>query len=546
MKRKLKKSKKNKKALKVQKKFLSSKKNRKFKSKKKTLKIRKRINNKFKKKISVKKNKNKARKIKPVYSKNKKAVKKTNKKIFKKYSGRKILKKAGRRKIKRQKNINLIVGNLPSKSFFKAKIRVIGIGGGGGSIVSEIGKSLDKASFVVADTDVRAFKKKRGIKYFSFGKEMTHGLGTGLNTDLATRAAEMKKEKIAKFFEGQDIVILIACLGGGVGSGATRVFSEVNKDFKGIIFGIFTLPFKFEGKNKQKVANKALKGIRKSLNVSITIPNERIFKIIDSNTAITDAFSMVNRSLVNSLESLIDLIYSPGIINIDFADLRTVLQGKGRLAFLNTFETQGKNRAEAVAKGILNNPLYQRNNFKAEKVLFNVLGGSNLSMFEVDKISRAIAEQNPKSKIIFGISKDASYKNKIKATLLMTGKGVELEIVKLKNIKVLEKKKTIVKGKVSEKNIVKKKKKKKKILISSEYGKKEKIFPVDTLVPIFNNEPLAVSESGKLNIMESRQASKKAIRRTALEAKEAQALEENKKSEQEKEWEIPAFLRFKK
>jgi len=132
------------------------------------------------------------------------------------------------------------ISAFPAEAFFKAKIKVIGIGGGGGSIVSEIGRSLHKATFVTADTDVRAFKKRAGIKYFLFGQELTHGLGTGLNTDLARRAAEQEKEKIAKLFSGQDIVIFIASLGGGLGSGATQVFAEAAKDFGGITFGIFT------------------------------------------------------------------------------------------------------------------------------------------------------------------------------------------------------------------------------------------------------------------------------------------------------------------
>ena len=198
--------------------------------------------------------------------------------------------------IKKLKKVRAIHKNNNSRekfsaqSFFKAKIKVIGIGGGGGSIVSEISRSLHKATFTIADTDVRAFKKKTGIKYFLFGQELTHGLGTGLNTELAKSAAENEKEKIAKLFENQDIVIFVACLGGGLGSGATQIFAEVAKNFNGITFGIFTLPFKFEGKNKYKIAYKSLNNLRKLLNVSITIPNERIFKIIKSDTSITNAF----------------------------------------------------------------------------------------------------------------------------------------------------------------------------------------------------------------------------------------------------------------
>jgi cell division protein FtsZ len=430
-----------------------------------------------------------------------------------------------------------------AESFFRAKIKVIGIGGGGGSIVSEIGRSLNKATFVIADTDIRAFKKRSGIKYFLFGRDLTHGLGTGVNPDLGRMAAEQEKEKIAQFFKDQDIVIFIASLGGGVGSGSTQVFVDAAKDFNGITFGIFTLPFKFEGRNKYKIAYKALRELRKSLNVSITIPNEKIFKIIKADTAITDAFSTVNKNLIESLESLIDLIYNPGIINIDFADLKAILSGKGNLAFLNTAEASGKARAEDIAQKILYNPLYQNSNFTTEKILFNIAGGRNLGMFEVDRISRAISELNPKAKIIFGISKNAKYKNKIKTTLLMAGTSAEAktESEKLKKQKNILKEKTIAKITKIKKNI----KKKKKNIIDNKTKDVDgqKIPFIDVLQPVFNDKVSAEFGFKKLSIIEAPLKYKKTIRRTALDIKKAEEDEENKQSVQEKEWEIPAFLR---
>lgn len=425
-----------------------------------------------------------------------------------------------------------------AESFFKAKIRVIGIGGGGGSIVSEIGRSLSRVSFVIADTDARAFKKRRGIKSFLFGQEMTHGLGTGLNVGLARAAAEKEKEKIIRLFEGQDIVIFIASLGGGLGSGAAQVFAETAKGFGGISFGIFTLPFKFEGKSKQKIAAKALRELKGALNVSLAIPNERIFKIISENTPITEAFSMVNKNLAESLESLIDLIYNPGVINIDFADLKTILRGAGNSAFLNTVEFSGKERTEKTIQEILRNPLYQENNFKAEKILFNIAGGGDLSMFEVDRISKAIAEKNPGAKIIFGISKSGKSKGKIKTTVLMTGASV----------------------KEDEKKIAEKSPKKKLLLrkaarkikpVSRENSSENSPGEIQEVLPVSFGGVPAVSispyaELSKINIAEEPRQAKKTIRRTALEIKKAQEVEESEKSAQEKEWEIPAFLRFKK
>ncbi|MBM3206051.1 MAG: hypothetical protein FJZ43_00300 [Candidatus Staskawiczbacteria bacterium] len=423
---------------------------------------------------------------------------------------------------------------------FKPKIKVIGIGGGGGSIVSEIGRSLEKATFVIADTDIRSFKKKKGIKHFIFGQELTHGLGTGLNVELAEEAAQREKEKISHLFKDQDIMIFITCLGGGLGSGATKVFLDSAKDFSGITFGIFTLPFKFEGSGKHKIALKAQRELRRLLNVSITIPNERIFKVIDENTPIVQAFSMVNKNLIESLESLIDLIQSPGLINIDFADLRAILQGRGNLAFLNTAEASGSDKAEKVIASVLHNQLYQ-DHFLPEKVLFNIEGGKNLSMFEVDKISKAISEKNSKAKIIFGISKNAKFKNKIKTTLLMTGpmpfSGQPEKIAK----------KTVV----SKEKVRKAKPLKLKVQKSFKKAKKEKQnmekLPISVdFMPEFANLKTEEFQAKKISISEKTLSLKKNLRRSALEIQKAEELESETKSKQEEEWEIPAFLRFKK
>ena len=466
----------------------------------------------------------KNQKIKTIAKKPAKIVTKSKKKIVIKKKivvkqSKKVIKKIAKKTVKKRKVIKK--ESLPvfsAETLFRAKIKVVGIGGGGGSIVSEIGRSLNKATFVIADTDIRALKKKAGIKYFWFGKEFTHGLGTGVNPEIALKAAESEKEKISDLFRDQDIVILIASLGGGLGSGATKVFAEAAKSFGGITLGIFTLPFKFEGKNKSKIAQKALKELKSSLNVSITIPNERIFKIIDSNTSITEAFSTVNKNLIESLESLIDLIYNPGLINIDFADLRTILSGNGNFAFLNTVQASGKDRVQETIEKILVNPLYQNNHFVAEKILFNISGGTNLNMFEVEKISKSISELNPRAKIIFGISKNIKAKNKIKTTILTTGPSKIIEPVK----------KEIYPEKVVK--VIKKVKNKPK--------------PIKNLIPTFNKEQVSDFASSKLIITEPANIKiKKNIRRNALEIRKAEDLEQDKRLLQEEEWEVPAFLR---
>ncbi len=499
-----------------------------------------------KKKVNKKKIIAKAKKIikkivRPVPAKAKKQKIKKVKAVVK-------IRKAVKHKIK-VSSVKSEITKFPAESLFKAKIKVVGIGGGGGSIVSEIGRSLEKATFVIADTDIRALKKKSGIKYFWFGEKLTHGLGTGVNVELAKQAAIESKEKISSFFKDQDIIIFVASLGGGLGSGATQVFAEAAREFGGITLGIFTMPFKFEGKNKYRIAQNALKSLRKSLNVSLVIPNEKIFKVIDSSTPITNAFSIVNKSLIESLESLIDLIYNPGIINIDFADLRTVLKGVGNSAFLNTIEESGKDRVEKICENIFKNPLLQSNSFKAEKILFNIAGGENLSMFEVEKISSHISNLNLKAKIIFGISKNSKLNNKIKTTILMTGGQVEEEKVedivaeKIEPIKILEKvakkKDNIIKkAKGNIKKIIKKKIEDKKVEINNTVQKKVSFIPVlevpATPVSILGDE---------VDIIPTITSGKKTIRRSGLEIKKAEEQEEKKRIAQEKEWEIPAFLR---
>jgi len=447
---------------------------------------------------------------------------------------------------------------LPEESLFKAKIRVVGIGGGGGSIVSEIGRSLEKASFVIADTDIRALKKRSGTKYFWFGENLTRGLGTGANPELAKRAAGEAKEKMGSILKDQDILIFIASLGGGLGSGATQVFAQAAKDFGGITFGIFTMPFKFEGKNKHKIAQNALKTFKPLLNVSLVIPNEKIFKIIDANTPITEAFSIVNKSLTGSLESLIDLIYNPGVINIDFADLRTILRGRGNMSFLNTIEESGKDRAEKICQKVLFNPLLQSNKFRAEKILFNISGSDNLSMFEVEKISRYIADSNPGAKIIFGISKNPKLKNKIKTTILMTGRAAggkfiedEFESPIIKEVsgpEAAKPEKPKKKISIAEKKNKQKKTKKPGAKKSGSSQKPTEKQDGQILAPVFGNTSVSagLSPAGekRLSIVEEFSApAKKAIRRSGLDVKKVQEQEEKKRVAQEKEWEIPAFLR---
>ncbi len=320
----------------------------------------------------------------------------------------------------------------------KTKIRLIGVGGGGSSIVSEIASRMKKADFVAANTDSRALRKvAKKVKRFQFGQDLTQGLGTGMNVEIGEMAAQNEKEKIKKLFEEQDVCIIVACLGGGTGSGAVPVFAKISKNLSCLSYGIFTLPFKFEGEKKMEIARESLGKIKSHLNAYSVIPNERIFQIVDKNAPLKNALSAINQKLAGNLEGLIEMIYLPGLINIDFADLKTILTGRARLAYLNSIEVKAPNKEEAVKK-VISSPLYPYTTKGAKRVLYNITGGRALQLSEVSQISKIISQSiSKKAKIIFGINQNQKLQDKIKITLLAVGCGLKgLLIYPVKSPKV--------------------------------------------------------------------------------------------------------------
>ncbi len=354
---------------------------------------------------------------------------KTRKKVMAKPKTRKkvMAKPKTRKRIKPRRKVKPPVSD---PTIHKTKIRVIGIGGGGGSIVSEIVSRIKRADFVVANTDARALRGIKKVKRFQFGQDLTHGLGTGMNTEVGELAAQNEKERIEKLFEGQDLCIIVICLGGGTGSGAGPIFAKISKKLNCLTYGIFTMPFRFEGEKKMEIARESLEKIKSHLNIFSIIPNERIFQIIDKDTPLKDALSAINERLAENLEGLIEMIYLPGLINIDFADLQTILSGRGRLAYLNTIKIEEPKKEEAVKK-VISTPLYSYTIKGARGILYNVVGGKTLQLSEVSQISKIISDSvNKNAKIIFGISQIPRYQDKIKITLLATGCGTKGVLLK--------------------------------------------------------------------------------------------------------------------
>jgi cell division protein FtsZ len=319
-----------------------------------------------------------------------------------------------RKKIKLAKPINKPQG-------LETKIKIVGIGGGGSAIVSEIAPEVKKASFVAVNTDRQALQEVSGkVKRFQLGQKLTRGMGTGMDPALGEQAAQSEREKIKKLLEGQDFCILVSCLGGGTSSGVSPAFAEISQELHNITLGIFTLPFEFEGSKRGEIARASLEKLKPNLNTSIVIPNEGIFLLTDKKTSLKTALSTINKLLAESLNDLIRMIYSPGFINVDFADVKTVLAGKGKLAYLNTVEIESSENSEQIVRKLLSNPLYPYSPQQASGVLFNIDGGVNLSMHKIEQIGRIISDSlNSQPMVFFGVTKNKT--DKVKITLLANG-----------------------------------------------------------------------------------------------------------------------------
>jgi len=400
----------------------------------------------------------------------------------------------------------------PSLNTRKVKIKVVGIGGGGSSIVAEMAASLKGVSFVVADTDEKVLKKvKRGIRTFQFGEKMIGGMGTGMNVELARKAATEEKERISKIFRDQDLVILVGALGGGVASGAGPIFASQVLEQKNLSIGIFTMPFSFEGEKKMKIAKKALIELRDGLSGVIVVPNEKIFGLVDKKTPLKKSLSALNQAFALWLRDLIGLISKPGLINVDFADLKTILSARGKNLFFGQGVAAGPNRGEEAVKNIFQNPFADGEPKNVRRILFNIAGGKDLGLKEVETISRQISRLNPKARIIFGISEDPAPQSRIKVTLLCVSDSEKSEKADKKKADKKSKKTKLIAGKLaSKKSAVAK-------------NKKEKEAPDE-------DRP---------------EKSQPKIRRSALEIKEEEKEQKDREWANEPDWEIPAFLRNK-
>jgi cell division protein FtsZ len=305
----------------------------------------------------------------------------------------------------------------------KPLIKVIGVGGAGGNAVnSMIEAGFEGIEFIAANTDAQALQNSRAQHKVQLGNKSTKGLGAGANPQLGRRAAEEDIDRILDKICDTEIVFLIAGAGGGTGSGASPVIAQALKE-KGILtIGIVTKPFTFEGRRREAVAYECLNNLQKNIDTLIVIPNQKLLEIVDKNVSMIEAFSMINDVLVQSVRSISEIITKTGHINLDFADLKTIMKDRG-LALMGTGRATGPERAIIAANNAINAPLLDSASIKgAQSVLLNITGGLNITLHEInDAASIIYSEADPDAHIILGSVVDPNLTDEIIVTVIATG-----------------------------------------------------------------------------------------------------------------------------
>lgn len=304
-----------------------------------------------------------------------------------------------------------------------ARIKVVGVGGSGGNAINHmINQKAKGVDFIAMNADAQDLHQSLAPKKIHIGKNLTRGLGAGMNPDIGRKAAEETIEEIQGVLKGSDMVFIACGLGGGTGSGAAPIVAKTAKDQGALTVGVITKPFTFEGAQRNRIAADALEALRKEVDAIIVVPNDRLLSIIDKNTSASSAFSMCDEILRQAVEGISDLITTPGIINVDFADIKAVMQNAGP-ALMGIGYAIGEKRAEEAARNAINSPLLDVSIQGAHGVLFAIAGGEDMTMFEIQEAAKIITESIDKeAKVIFGaIRDDKLKKGEIKITVIASG-----------------------------------------------------------------------------------------------------------------------------
>ncbi|OPY15381.1 MAG: Cell division protein FtsZ [Syntrophus sp. PtaB.Bin001] len=310
-----------------------------------------------------------------------------------------------------------------TESFNSAKIKVVGIGGGGGNAINTmISSNLKGVDFIVANTDAQALGQSLAPVKIQLGVEITRGLGAGSNPDVGKRAAMETKDLIRQHVEGADMVFVTAGQGGGTGTGGAPVVAEIAKELGALTVAVVTKPFQFEGKKRNSQADEGIDELRRIVDTLIVVPNQRLLSLGGRNLSLLETFKKADDILYQAVKGISDLITIPGLINLDFADVKSVMSEMG-LALMGTGSASGENRAVEAAQKAISSPLLEDNTIQgARGVLLNITGGPDMTLFEINEASSLIqAEAHEEANIIFGTVVDERMGDEIRITVIATG-----------------------------------------------------------------------------------------------------------------------------
>jgi len=316
---------------------------------------------------------------------------------------------------------------LPEKQSLKPSITVFGVGGGGGNAVNNmINSNLEGVGFVVANTDAQAIEESTCNSHIQLGESITQGLGAGSYPEVGKASAEEAVDEILDYLQGSNMVFITAGLGGGTGTGAAPVVARLAKERGILTVAVVTKPFAFEGTHRMRVAELGLQELQKYVDTLIVIPNQNLFRVADKNTTFLDAFKLADEVLHSGVRGITDLMTMPGLINLDFSDVRSVMSEMGK-AMMGTGEASGENRAIDAADAAIANPLLDNVSMQgARGVLINITGGYDMTLFEVDEAANRIREEvDPEANIIFGSTFNKDYDGQIRVSVVAT--GIDLE-----------------------------------------------------------------------------------------------------------------------
>ena len=303
-----------------------------------------------------------------------------------------------------------------------ATIKVIGVGGAGNNAVNRmIDTGIKGVDFIAVNTDRQALQTSKASTKIQIGEKITRGLGAGANPDIGAQSAEESKAEISEVLRGADMVFVTAGMGGGTGTGAAPIVASTAKEMGILTIGVVTKPFTFEGKKRLSQAERGIESLKGKVDTLVVIPNDKLLQIIDRKTSIIEAFKMADDILRQGVQGISDLIAIPGLVNLDFADVKTIMLNQG-MAHMGVGRAAGENRAEDAAKEAIQSPLLETSIEGAKGVIINITGGEDLGLHEVNTAAELVQRSvDPEANIIFGTVTDASMSDEIQITVIATG-----------------------------------------------------------------------------------------------------------------------------